>query len=297
MYAEAALRIELHRGLQVSVLEVQDDRALIGSGAHCDLRLSPDEAAVEQLSLEAIGDEEVYARARTLSPQCLLNGAPFIEGRLLPASMLELGTLALCVTRVARQDHAQRSGAPRKSTTSPAVQALGLLGVAIGLWLVLSPQPRAASAIADVMLPPPAAAEAPVPCPLTDAVGAGAMARQSLLDAQSLRERAPFYPGDGVAAARQFMRAAACFNVAVEREVAAGAQQAARALQVQAADAVHVGHVRLERFIAQRDLAAARHQAQLLAELLADDPDAHGYVQWLSAVKRECELSLEEKAP
>ena len=51
MFTEGALRIELHRGSKITALEIQAERALIGSGAHCDVRLAPDEAAIEQLSL------------------------------------------------------------------------------------------------------------------------------------------------------------------------------------------------------------------------------------------------------
>src|SRR5688572_25664833 len=97
MFSENALRIELHRRGAVQVLDVQADRALVGSGAHCDLRLSPDEAAVEQLTIEA-RDDEVYAKVRALEPACRLNGAPFLEGRLTPDSMLELSGVALRVT-------------------------------------------------------------------------------------------------------------------------------------------------------------------------------------------------------
>src|ERR1700759_4935378 len=104
MFSEGALRIELHRGSKVSVLDVQYDRALIGSGAHCDVRLAPDEAANEQLVVELIGDDEVYAQAKSLDRPCLLNGAPFLEGRLLPTSMLELGSVAICVQRSAKHE-------------------------------------------------------------------------------------------------------------------------------------------------------------------------------------------------
>src|SRR5688572_20525938 len=97
MFSENALRIEVHRAGKVKVVEVQADRALVGSGAHCDLRLAPDEAAVEQLTIEA-RDDEVYAKVQALEPGCRLNGAPFLEGRLTPDSILELSGVGLRVT-------------------------------------------------------------------------------------------------------------------------------------------------------------------------------------------------------
>ena len=42
MLKESALRIELHRRSKLEVLELPTDRALVGSGAHCDVRLAPD---------------------------------------------------------------------------------------------------------------------------------------------------------------------------------------------------------------------------------------------------------------
>lgn len=292
MFNEAALRIELHRGQHATVLEVQDDRALIGSGAHCDLRLAPDEAAVEQLLIEAIGGDEVYARARAMHPVCLLNGAPFLEGRLSPASVLELGAIALRVQRVERKDSARKPQRQRQSATSPTIQALGLIAVALGLWHVLQPKQKGGGALASEVGPPPVAALAPEPCPVTRQTGALALARQTMSEAESKRERAPFYPGDAALAAPLFAQAAACFELAGDRDAAQQAHEAARALAQHVADAIHVGHVRLERFLVDQQFADARAQADLLADLLSDKHS--DYSVWLAGVQREWELRADQ---
>jgi hypothetical protein len=294
MLAQAALQIELHRGREVEVLEVQDDRALIGSGAHCDVRLAPDEAAVEQLVVEAIGDE-VFAKTRSLEPVCLLNGAPFLEGRLSPASVLELGPVALRARRIARQDQAAKAKSSSKSATSPTIQALGLIAVALGLYRVLSPKPGAASALADQVPQPPIAAVSAQPCPLDQQRAAAAFARETWLEAESKRERAPFHPGDGVLGASLFMSAAACYTAAGDAAAAARARSAARQLSEQASDAIHLGHVRLERFLATEQWNDARQQAGLLAALLTDQRG--DYRQWLDRVARECELRSNQVKP
>jgi hypothetical protein len=292
MFNDAALRIELHRGPNVSVLEVQDDRALIGSGAHCDLRLAPDEAAVEQLVIEAIGGDEVYARARAVQPVCLLNGAPFLEGRLSPASVLELGSVALSVQRVERQDTAKKPQRKRQSATSPTIQALGLIAVALGLWHSLHPKLSTGGALASEVGPPPSAAIEAQSCPVARQAGALALARQTLIEAESKRERAPFYPGDGTVAAPLFAQAAACFQLAGDYDAAVQASAAAQALAQQIADAIHVGHVRLERFLVTEQFADARTQAEMLASLVTDK---HGdYSAWLAGVRRECELRADQ---
>ena len=292
MFNDAALRIELHRGPHVSILEVQDDRALIGSGAHCDLRLAPDEAAVEQLVIEAIGGDEVYARARAMQPVCLLNGAPFLEGRLSPASVLELGALALSVQRVERQDSAKKPQRKRQSATSPTIQALGLIAVALGLWHALSPKGENVGALTSEVAPPPRAALEAQPCAVARGAGALALARQTLLEAESKRERAPFYPGDAALAAPLFAQAAACFQLAGEQDAAAQANEAAQLLLQQVADAIHVGHVRLERFLVGEQFADARNQAELLGNLVSDRQG--DYSAWLAGVRRECELRVDQ---
>jgi hypothetical protein len=292
MFNDAALRIELHRGAQVSMLEVQDDRALIGSGAHCDLRLAPDEAAVEQLVIEAVGGDEVYARVRAVQPICLLNGAPFLEGRLSPASLLELGGLALSVQRVERQDVARKPQRKRQSATSPTIQALGLVAVALGLWHVLQPKQRNVGALTDEVKPPSGAVVEAQPCPVARPSGALELARQTLTEAESKRERAPFYPGDAALAVPLFARAASCFALASDEAAAQQARESAQAVAQLVADAIHVGHVRLERFLVGEQLVDARIQAQQLSELVADT--SSDYSAWLASVLRECELRRDQ---
>ena len=288
---EAALRIELHRGNKLSVLDVQYDRAIIGSGAHCDVRLAPDEAAIEQLVVEARGVDEVYAQVRALDPPCLLNGAPFLEGRLLPTSMLELGSVALSVQRSVRSDvEAPTQG--RKSATSPFVQAMGLIGIAVGLFVVLNKPKHGNDALSDVVEPPLSAAIAPLVCPQQQPRVAAALAEQARGEAENKRERAPFYPGDALDAISLFERAAACYEVAGERERAREAHDAAQQLHTRVGDELHVRHVRLERFLAESRYDQVRRQAQLLGELVSDKSSR--YAQWLSAVRREAELQVGE---
>ncbi|MET0389020.1 MAG: hypothetical protein ABW321_23805 [Polyangiales bacterium] len=289
MFAEGALRIELHRGTKTHALEVQSDRVLIGSGAHCDVRLAPDEAAIEQLIVYLVGDDEVYAQTRTLEPPCFVNGAPFLEGRLGPTSMLELGAVGLSVQRVLRQDGETPKTQRSKSSTSPLIQALGLLGVGVGFYVVLGGGPAAnGGGLPAAVSPPPMAATSSEPCPQPSAIAARALADQLALEAESKRERSPFYPGDGLAAVGLFERAASCYASAREPEAAHAAHAAALALREHVGSALHVGHVRLERFLAEGKHDEARHQAQLLADLVTDK--AGPYARWLSAVKREGEL-------
>jgi hypothetical protein len=282
MFTEGALRIEVHRAGRVVVLDLQSEQALVGSGAHCDVRLAPDEAAVEQLIIEAV-DEEVFARTRTLDPPCLLNGAPFLEGRLLPTSMLELGSVVI------RASFAQREHATAKrvssSSTPPAVQAVGLLAVALGLYFMLHKPGMSESAMDAYAVDPPALASRAVSCPQSDPTAAGSLAELAFADAESKRERSPFFPGDGLTAIELFERAAACYERAARDGEARDAHKAASGLRAQLNDELHLRHVRLERFLAQDRYDDARREAELVSELVPDKQ--HEYAHWLSALKRE----------
>jgi hypothetical protein len=280
------LRIELHRRGAVQVLDVQADRALVGSGAHCDLRLMPDEAAVEQLTIEA-RDDEVYAKVRALEPPCRLNGAPFLEGRLTPDSMLELAGVALRVT-LAELKEAKRPTSRSASSTHPAVQGIGLLGVAVGLYWVTQKPSAAESVLAQYVEPPALFAEREAHCPQNDVDAARSLAEQETADADSKAERAPFYPSDGLVAVTFYERAAACHSRAGDAISAADASAKAQTLKRTLADELHVHHVRLERLLTQGKYEESSRELRLVSEFVADK--RHPYAHWLAAVKRELEL-------
>lgn len=289
MFTEGALRIEIHRGKKLTALEIQAERALIGSGAHCDVRLAPDEAAIEQLAIETL-DEEVHVRVLALDRRCLLNGAPFLEGRLQPTSMLELGNVFICAKFIARQ--ATETKKRGKSATPPAFQAVALAGLAVGFYYVLN-DPSGSAAARRVAPSPPSLAMTDEPCPQEDPVTASSLAVETLFAAENKRERAPFYPSDGLAAMRMFARAGSCYERAGNEPAAHDAREAAAQLQRRLSDELHVRHVRLERLLAQQKYAEAKREGQLIAEFIADP--THEYNQWLSAVVREGELQAHKE--
>jgi hypothetical protein len=286
MLKESALKIELHRRGKVELLELQTDRALVGSGAHCDVRLAPDEAAVEQLAVES-RDEEIFVRVYSFEPPCRLNGAPFLEGRLSPDSLIEFGPVAL---RVALTELSQGAQPAQKAAagTSPAVQALALIGLALGFYFVLNRRPEAESALSSAETPPALFEAQPRDCPHADLEAARSLAEQDHLDADNRRERSPFYPRDGLLAVPLYERAAACYERAGERNAARETREAAAALRRRMSDEFHVRQVRIERFIAQEKLDALRREVLLTAEFVEDK--AHPYSHWLSALAREAEV-------
>lgn len=286
MLKESALRLEVHRGGKVDVLEVHADRALVGSGAHCDVRLMPDEAAVEQLLVET-RDDDVFVRLLSFDVPCLVNGAPFLEGRISPDALIELGAVALRV----RPCELAQAPAPRRarsSSTHPALQALALAGLGVGFFVVLSGRPHVESALEDTHEPPAVALEEEGACPQTDPESARSLAEQAQEDADNKRERSPFYPRDGLLAVPLYLRAAACFAQVGEHGAAEESRAAATRLRERLSDELRVRHVRIERFIAQERYDALRKEvAHALA--LVDDR-ASPYASWLSALARETEV-------
>jgi hypothetical protein len=291
MFSTHALRIEVHRGGRVSTLELQEEGAMIGSGSHCDVRLAPDEAAVEQLFIEVVG-EDVFARVKALKPPCRVNGAPFLEGKLGQSAMLEIGAVAIRAQIIGRTDGITVAKGETKSSTSPAVQALGLVGVALGLYAVLNHNRSEGIALAAIN--PPGVRETPAQdCPKADPQAALALGEQLRTGAGTKRERAPFHPGDALDGAMLYERAAACFALGGALEASAHAHDAARDLQVQVADQVRLAHVRIERSLEQKNYESARRNAEFALALVPESDQR--YCDWLLSVKRASTLQEKKK--
>lgn len=287
MFDENAIRIELHRRGKVEPIEIQQSRVLVGSGAHCDLRLSPEEAAIEQLVIEA-RDDAIHVRVTAFDPPCKLNGAPFLEGKLSADAMLELSAgTALRVTATALVATTKQSK-KNSAQTPPAVQAAGLLAVAVGLYFSLQRPVEAAGVLESAATPPALAELSEQTCPQSDPMAAGALAQRLLADADSKRERSPFYASDGLIAVRGYLRAAACFSQAADPRAAEDARLASKQLKTRLADELHARHVRLERLLAEQKYADVRREVRLVHELVEDR--SHPYASWLSQVEREAEI-------
>jgi hypothetical protein len=114
------------------VLIVDAERARVGSGAACEVRLPPEDAAAEQLWLEA-RDGLAFAEARAAAPPVLLDGAPFSAGLLAPAAVLAIGRVRLRVRVVERHP----AVAPTRGRALARLGAvLGGVGIPLGILLL-----------------------------------------------------------------------------------------------------------------------------------------------------------------
>ena len=81
---------------RVETLTIEADRAMIGSGAHCEIRLPPEHAATEHLFVQATG-AGVYAAARSFDPPPTAGGVAFMQGPVLPDVPIVLGRVEVFV--------------------------------------------------------------------------------------------------------------------------------------------------------------------------------------------------------
>jgi hypothetical protein len=272
-------------------LSVDSDSAIVGSGAHCEIRLPDDEVPVEQLRLEARGGG-VFAEARSMTPPALVHGVPFTQGRLLPNTVVHIGPVRL------RVEHAEAGDRPlvaraKKQKTNPVVVALAGVGFPLGFYLVLTLRPDQATLGAPP--PPPrlwseAQSES---CTHEDRAVADAQAMSYLEQATARRERSPFAPGDGVEAVSLYDRAAACFTRAQNEDDARSARAEAEHMRQASSRQFHVHQVRLERALATSNHDSAQAEAGILQAFVG--AGGREYSGWLSDLQRRTKSIITSK--
>ncbi|HEX3598443.1 MAG TPA: hypothetical protein VHU80_25220, partial [Polyangiaceae bacterium] len=238
-------------------LTIDAETAVVGSGAHCEVRLGSDDADREHLSLRADATGGVFAVARSQKPPPLLNGVPFAQGRLLPDAVIRVGRAELTVGAV--ETHLSPKASARDGEKSnPVVYVIGAIGFPLAFYWLLTMKPPERGLPASV--PPPQLFDETrvARCPEDDGRAAAMLGAKALLEAESARERAPFNAEDGIAAVASFERAAACFKTAGSPAASEEATNAGTSLRSQLNDEFHVHRVRLERALATRRYEDAR---------------------------------------
>jgi hypothetical protein len=276
-----ALALTLHRGDRVESFAIHAERALLGSGSHCDVRVRPDEGAVEQLAFERRGDA-VIACARAALPVCSVKGVPFTELRLESDSVIDIGELAIRIALVDVSLAGKKT--ERSALLPPWLQAVALVLLGLAFYYVLQ-EDEAPSALESAVRLPELFAEAGVGCSVSEPTAARSLAQQVERAADIKRERSPFHAGEGVRAVPLYRQAAACWGAAGDGEAASAALASANALAARLRDELRVRQVRLERFLAVRNYDAARSEIHVLKELTRERTCP--YAQWLVAAERE----------
>jgi hypothetical protein len=280
-------QIRLHTG-QVEQLNVEAERVLIGSGAHCEIRLPVDQARVEHALIE-LGPAGIFARALSFEPPPMINNVPFQQAPLPQGAVLGVGGCQIYVEVSNEGPSADGSVQGAKKKTSPVMMiALLVLMPAAGYVFLFSddndgatrPPPRVAPELWD---------QTAAACPQTG-TQAIAFAREKMAVADAKRERRPFHVQDGVQAVPIYETAAACFKNGGDRQAAALAEDSAKFLRRDITDDFRTRRVRLEHALSVEDYVTAQKEVRVLLQFC--EGKSGDYVTWLSNLERKLKLKV-----
>ncbi len=281
------IRFEIRYGDgRKEIAHVDGERALIGHGGHCDIRLPLDQAANEHVAVEVVGST-VRVETKASQPSATVNGLPFTSMPISSDVALVVGSTRIFIAL----GEAGRADLPmaqkEKQETSPLIKVLGLVGLAAAAYMYLSDDdPRAP--VAPVQAPDLfQAPEAHCPLPAPDQARAFATDQREVADAN--RERSPFVPRDGVEAVHQYETADLCFRQAGASDAANDAARAAKDLRAAIVLDFRARRVRLEHLMAVHDYELARNDISILRSLTQGREGP--WVSWLAAADRATKQS------
>jgi hypothetical protein len=273
-----SLRFQIrHPQGQVDVIDVEAERALVGSGAHCEIRLPIDQARVEHLRLD-LGPAGVFGTALAFDPPPTLNGVPITQQPIPADGVLMIGATQIQLVIV---DTEGVGGKAKSKQQSSPLSILLLAGISIAVGVLLF----GGDADTNKVVPAPTAPElwgtaVAVACPQPAGANATAHGRERLVLAETHRERRPFFVADGVKAVTLFEEAAACLKGAEELRSKYAADSAVYLRQDLKRDYGKF-QVRLARHLQTEEWDAARrdvHQLLEFTEAFPNDP----FRRWLA---------------
>ena len=271
-------QIRLHTG-QVEQLQVESERVLIGSGAHCEIRLPIDQARVEHVLIE-LGPAGVFARALNFEPPPTINNIPFTQAPLPPGALLGVGG---CQIYAELSEAGGGAGAAQqKKKTSPITFiALAIMIPAAVMLFLDEPDdadPSPPKTPPELFNPPITA------CPYSGPQ-ALAFARERMAIADAKRERRPFHVQDGVQAVPVYETAAACFRAGGDPPSGTLADDSAKFLRREMTEDFRTRRVRLEHALSIQDYVSAQKEVRVLLQFT--EGKTGDYVTWLSNLDRK----------
>ncbi len=278
------LRFQIqHANGRQEQVTVEAERALIGSGAHCEIRLPIDQAQVEHI-LITVGAGGVFAQALSFEPQPTIANVPFQQAPLPPDAVLGVTGTQMLVSLVG--EGVNVSSKP-KQKTNPMLILAALVAVAFGAYTLLfadqeqgMPEPKDAPKLWE---------PAPTTCAKSGEQAVN-LANEKRIMADSKRERRMFHVRDGVDAVPLYEQAAACYEKGGDKTSATQSQDAAKELRAEMDDDYRTRRMRLQHALTVKDMETARKEVKTLLELLADKQGP--YIDYLHALDRELKQKL-----
>jgi hypothetical protein len=271
------------------VAVVDGERALIGNGAHCDIRLPMDQSAYEHVGVDVVGGT-VRVEAKAMQPPALVNGMPFTSIPLGPDTPLKIGSTNIFVSFAGDVEHGTAVVSKKsKDETSPLLKFAALIVFPLGAYLLLTDDAVESPPPPDQL--PEIFAPAATACPQTSPDQALAFANDKFAIAEGKRERSPFVPRDGVQAVELYELSSVCYKKAGAQPQAGEADTAAKQLRAAITQDFRSRRIRLEHTMAVGDYALAKTDVRILRALTEGKPGS--YATWLATVNQQ----IKQKAP
>jgi hypothetical protein len=275
-------------------LVIRHARVLVGSGAHCDIRIDGPAASREHLELELQGDK-LLGRALCHAPPPLVQGVPLVAGALESGTQITVSGTRITVRLVREKGREVRS--PLRRILASFAIALVACVLPVVVYAALRP-------VDDSVLGPPPQpvalwAGGPVTSCRFDAPDQALhLAKQMRTTGEAGRERYPFAIQDGVAAVTAFETAAACHRVGAQKRGQGDLDLQEVGKDIDAANALrtiverdyHAHRVRLQHAVETDDLKSALLEVRTLRSMTGGLKGP--YVEWLGMVERRLDLSL-----
>jgi hypothetical protein len=275
--ASPGLRFRVEQpGQEVEELLVESGRALVGSGAHCEVRLAHSSAAREHADVVLDG-HAVRIRALSKEPAITLGSEPLTEADWRPGEALHIGGAVLWVEVV--------EGAPTRKG-APPLAALALVPFFGLIALLLHLTSGALAQRASLPKPPALFDPSSADCPTKDPTAALSFGQERLRVALAKRERSPFWPKDGVQAVTLFRVAHACLRQAGHEWAEPAAEMADR-LRAKLEEDYHARSVRLGHAYNTGNILAMGRELPALLSML--EHRSGPYVDWVVALGRYTE--------
>lgn len=258
----------------------QGARIVIGSGAHCDVRLAADQAAFEHVAIEELASGP---QIRNLAPAlaATLDGDAFSSRALGPSALV-----CLCIgntqIRILRE---VRAAAVKRSAPGPVMIAkiLVVAALAAAIVKVSIMGPDASSTVSPPM--PELFAKTATECPRKDLAEARTVADDQRAIAEGARDRSPFDPRESRAAIKSYEIAAACYRLTHQTEASESAAQSAQRMREETTLDFRARRVRLERVLLVNDYDLAAQDVTVLSALTEGQQGE--YPRWLAGVAQE----------
>ena len=282
----STLRFQIqHSNGRQEQVTVEAERALIGSGAHCEIRLPLDQAAVEHILIQ-VGAGGVFAQALNFEPSPTIGGVPFTQAPLPPDVVLGVNQTQMLVSITG--DVVGGAGGPRaKGKTNPMLIIAAMAGAALAAYMFLDTDENTARV--EPQDYPKLWEQATTTCEKgpNDAL---AYANDRKVIADGKRERRMFHVKDGVDAVPLYETAAACYEKAGDKKSADQSRDIANALRKELDDDYRTHRMRLQHAMGVKDLETARKEVRTLIEMTEGKEGP--YVSYLHVIERDLKQKL-----